>query len=527
MAEGPRLIDRLLTADAYPHAVVLPIHVVETHISWVLLTGAYAYKIKKPLQLSFLDYSSLERRRLCCEEEVRLNRRYAPDLYLGVATVRGSMRSPRVDGKGGILEYAVRMRQFDPRDELNALIAASDVEAHELAELGEAIARFHAGAATVDPESRYGLPETVHRIVLDNFAELRRLPEAASWQGMVTALERWISETHARLRSRIQSRRDSGRVRECHGDLHCGNVVRWSGALVPFDGIEFDPGLRFVDVMNDLAFLTMDLGVHGRDDLRHAVLQAWLEASGDFEGLPLLPYFEGYRALVRAKVAALRAMQKREGSAERGLECKAADDYLEWALARAHRPSPRLLLTCGMSGSGKTWLARSLASSLHAIHVRSDVERKRLAGLGPLEDSRSPLDGGIYTPEFTARTYDRIHDCAAHALHGDESVIVDAAFLKREERLRMLALARSLSVPFAVLHCVAPPDVLRARVKGRARAGTDASEAGLAILERQPGFWEDFDDGERPNVITVDTSAPDAAATATTAVERLHELVVG
>jgi hypothetical protein len=524
MPDSHPLIDHLLSPDAYPHVVATPIRVVETHISWVLLTGAYAYKIKKPLKLSFLDYSTLERRRICCEEEVRLNSRYAHDLYLGVATVCGPAASPHIDRNGDALEYAVRMRQFDPRDELNALLAARAVDAPELTALGELIARFHSAAAPVDPASRFGLPETVHRVVLDNFAELRHLPEATQWREASASLEQWVDELQVRVRPLMQLRRDSGRVRECHGDLHCGNVVRWSGTLTPFDGIEFDPALRFIDVANDLAFLTMDLAMHGRSDLRHAVLQSWVESLGDFGGLPLLPYFEAYRALVRAKVAALRALQKSEGSAERDSECKAAAAYLEWAVARSRRAPPSLLLTCGLSGSGKTWLARALAAPLKALHVRSDVERKRLAGLGPLEDSRSPLDGGIYTRDFTARTYDRIHDCAGNSLQGGESVIVDAAFLKRDERRRMLALARRMSVPAAILHCVAPPEVLRARVGDRARSGGDASEAGLAILERQPGFWEDFDEEERERVVTVDTSAPEATAAS---LERLRALGLG
>jgi hypothetical protein len=508
------IIDGLLAPEAYPHAVVTPIRVAETHISWVLLTGAYAYKIKTPLQLSFLDYSTPELRRRCCEEEVRLNSRYAPDLYLGVATINGTPESPRIDGAGEVLEHAVRMRQFDPRDELDALVAARAVDASELATLGEHVARFHAAATAVDPASTFGSAETVRRVISDNFAELQRLPEAGRWTDALTILRRWVDETHALLGSRIEQRRETGRVRECHGDLHCGNVVRWQGSLTPFDGIEFDPALRFIDVTNDVAFLTMDLAMHGRADLRRAFLQAWTETLGDFGGLPLLAYFETYRALVRAKVAALRALQERDGSPERSRDCDAAGRYLDWAAERTRRTSGGLVLTCGLSGSGKTWIARELASKLHALHVRSDVERKRLAGLGALEDSRSPPDGGIYTREFTVRTYQRLEECAADALAGGESVIIDAAFLKRDERRRMLALARARSVPAAILHCVAPREVLRSRLERRALSGADASEAGVSILDQQPGFWEDFDDDEHGFVVTACTDSTNATEVA-------------
>ena len=503
-------IGRLLRPEAYPHEVVAPVRIAETHISWVLLTGPYAYKIKKPVRLSFLDYSTLERRRFFCEEEVRLNGRHAPDLYLGVSTIAGPPEAPVVDGPGPPLECAVRMRQFDPREELDALVASRAVDARELEALGAHLARFHSCAAHADPTSDWGRPETVHRVIRDNFSELTRLPETGDFRATIADLRQWVDRTQDRLGPCIARRRGEGRVRECHGDLHCGNVVRWRGALTPFDGIEFDPALRFIDVANDVAFLTMDLAVRGRPDLRRAALQSWAESLGDFDGLRLLPYFETYRALVRAKVAALRALQETGGSPDRARDCDAVGTYLQWALRRTQQVPRGLWITCGLSGSGKTWLARSLTRPFDALHVRSDVERKRLAGLAPLDDSRSAPDAGIYTREYTRRTYDRLHDCAESAVEGGESLIVDAAFLRRDERTRMAGLAQRLGVPFAILHCVAPLEVLHRRIDERSRSGHDASEAGVALLERQPGFWEDFGPDERPAVVTIDTTAPDA-----------------
>jgi aminoglycoside phosphotransferase family enzyme/predicted kinase len=513
--------ENLLAPEAYPHPVATPVRLAETHISRVFLTGEFAYKFKKPVRLAFLDYSTLERRRTFCEDEVRLNRRYAPDLYLGVSAIAGPLASPRVDGAGAAIEYAVKMRQFDQREELDVLVDAGGVAASDLSALGTRLAQFHAAAGCVDSASPFGRPDAVQRVTLANFEELRRLPEAAARAEIIADLERWIAGEFARVGDLMQSRRDSGRVRECHGDLHCGNVVRWAGALTPFDGIEFDPALRYVDVASDLAFLTMDLSVRGRDDLRRAALQAWAETLGDFEAIRLLPYFETYRALVRAKVAALRALQHPVGSSERARDCEAAFRYLDWASARTRRARPALLLTCGYSGSGKTWLARTLAGDLHALHLRSDVERKRLAGLGSLDDSQSPQDGGIYTPEYTRRTYDRLHDSAADVLGGGESVIVDAAFLKRDERERMLDLADRLEVHAAILHCTAPMDVLRERVAGRSRNRTDASEAGVATLERQPGYWEPLGVRESARTATVDTNTHDPVAVCREALQRL------
>jgi len=520
-ADGDVLVERLLQAAAYHHAVREPIRMVETHISRVFLTGEFAYKVKKPVRLAFLDYSTLEQRRACCNEELRLNRRYAPDMYVAVSPVAGPVARARVDGAGTAVEYAVKMHQFDQDEELDALVEAGRVEADSLAALGTRIAAFHDLATPADPATPFGRPEAVQRVALENFAELGRLPEAAAMEGILDEVERWVVAEHDRTRELLRSRRDSGFVRECHGDLHCGNVVRWNGELTPFDGIEFDPALRFVDVASDLAFLAMDLSARGRDDLRHALLQGWLERTGDFQALRLLPRFETYRALVRAKVAALRALQHPPGTGSRLRDCSLAMRYLEWASSRARRERPWLLLTCGYSGSGKTWLSRALATDLHALHLRSDVERKRLAGLGAMDDSRSPEDGGIYTPGYTRLTYDRLHDCAEHALCGGESIIVDAAFLKRGERERMLDLAARLGSRTAILHCVAPQEVLRERVGSRLLAANDASEAGIATLLRQPGFWEDFGRAELERTVTVDTTAAGAVSACRSALRRI------
>jgi len=508
------LIAALLRPEAYPHPVSEPVRVTETHISWVLLTGEFAYKIKKPIKLSFLDYSTLERRRWLCEEELRLNRRLAPELYLGVSAIGGARESPCIGGAGPPLEYAVRMRQFAPTDELSALLAARSVTPADIAVLGTGIARFHAAAALAPGDSTYGLPDTVQRVTMDNFTELRALPEAVEWTAQLSALQASIAALHHEWRPLMDQRRLLGRVRECHGDLHCGNVVRWAGDLTPFDGIEFDAALRFIDVVNDVAFLTMDLAERGHAQLRRAVLQAWVETLGDWDGLPLLPYYEAYRALVRAKVGALRALQLDAGSPPRSAALADCRRYLDWASARVAPRRPALLITCGLSGSGKTWLARRLSDRLGAMHLRSDVERKRLAGLAAHEDSRSPPDAGIYTLEFNERTYRQLRACAASSLAGVEPTIVDAAFLRADERLHFLELARHLQLPFAIVHCRAPDAILRERVAARTFARNDASEAGLDVLARQPGYWEPFGSDEQRHVVVVDTSDPTAVAAA-------------
>ena len=413
----PLFIRGLLSPDAYPHPVVPPVRLVETHVSWVLLTGPFAYKLKKPLKLGFLDYSTPEKRRVFCEEELRLNSRYAADLYLDVATITGTPEAPSINGdQGGRLDFAVRMRQFDTSEELDVLLDSKSVEATDLTELGRRLAHFHESAARVDEDQPFGLADRVHQVTTDNFMELRAAAPGEPLRGGLEQLREHVDELFASSREAMIERRRQGCVRECHGDLHCANVVRWKGLLTPFDGIEFDPALRFIDVANDLAFLTMDLSAHGRADLRHAVLQAWVETLGDFDGLALLPYFECYRALVRAKVSALRAAQEPAGSAEHDAARAAIRHYLSWAEAGMNRFPPQLIITAGVSGSGKTWLARQIAERMPAVHVRSDIERKRIAGLDPLADSRSAPGGGIYRQEINEQTYQRLYGAAASGL---------------------------------------------------------------------------------------------------------------
>jgi aminoglycoside phosphotransferase family enzyme/predicted kinase len=489
------------------HEVAEPVRCIETHVSWVFLTGPYAYKVKKPLRLPFLDYSTAARRERLCREELRLNRRHAPDLYVDVVPITGRPDAPRIGaGAGAAFEHALRMRQFDPDDELGRRLQRGVVTADEIARFAEDLARMHAHAERAEPSSPFGLPDSVHRVTRDNFAELREwLPEGAS-RADVDVLEATLGATFERLQARMAARRDEGRVREGHGDLHCGNVVRWRGRLVAFDGLEFDPALRYIDVANDLAFLSMDLGAHGRADLRHVLLDRWTEASGDYDAVELLPYYEPARALVRAKVAALQARQHAGRPDEAA--ARRASEYLAWARRHAERGAPLLVVMVGLSGSGKTWLARRIAGSIRALHLRSDVERKRLAGLGPLDGSRSAAGAGIYTPEFNTRTYARLLDCARACLAGREHVVVDAANLRRHEREAFVKLAADIGARVKLVHCEAPMHVLRERVAGRQATRRDASEATVEVLERQPSYWEALTAAERATAEVVDTSEP-------------------
>lgn len=504
-------------AYAALHHVETPIRLIETHVSWVFLTGRYAYKVKKPLRLTFLDYSTAARRAALCHEELRLNSRYAPELYVDVVPIGGTPSAPRVGTHEDVFEHALRMVQFDPSLELGELLLHGVVDTGLVATFGAELAALHARAERTHPGDEYGAPERTHGVTLANFDELGRVvlgADGAGRQGTespgectdvfsLDTIRAHLEATFTRVRPLMQQRWHAGCVRECHGDLHCGNVVRWQHRLVAFDGLEFDPALRFIDVASDLAFLTMDLSMHGRTDLRTALLDAWTTAGGDYEAVKLLPYYEPYRALVRAKVAALRGGQTPPA---REAARRDAQRYLDWAYRTSTPATPALVVMVGLSGSGKTWLARRLAVAGDALHLRSDVERKRLAGLGPLDDSRSPTDGGLYTAEFGERTYARLRECVRSCLRGGQNVIVDAANLRRHERAAFAALAQEQHARVRFVHCVAPLGTLKERIASRRAGASDASEATVELLDRQPAYWESLAPGEIVGTLVVDTT---------------------
>ena len=467
---------------------------VETHISWVLLDGVHAWKIKKPVQLSFLDARALATRRRLCQEELRLNRRLAPSLYLDVAAIHGTPDAPRLDGGGPVIEYALRMRQFPAGALLSEQLAAGTLLPAHLDRLARRLADFHAAAAVAAADTPYGTPEGIEGDVLqllDGLALHGAAPACA-------ALRAWVATTAPRLVPLWQGRRDAGRVREGHGDLHLANAVLLGDEVTAFDCLEFDPALRWIDVFSDTGFLVMDLLARGRGDFAFRFLNAYLDASGDHAGVPVLRWYLVYRALVRSLVARIRAGQ---GGAAAG------PDYLALALRLAGAGDARLLITHGVSGSGKSHVGQRLLEQAQAIRLRSDVERKRLFGLQALEASAQRFPGGIYGADATRRTYARLYELADAALQAGHRVIVDAAFLRASQRDDFRRLAQQRRLPFTILHCRAPTAVLRERVRARSGRGDDASEADVSVLERQLATAEPLTAAESTCTVTVDTAS--------------------
>ncbi len=490
-----------------------PVRHVETHISHVLLHGGLAYKIKKALATPYLDQSTLARRQAACAEELRLNRRLAPQTYLDVVAVTGSEARPELGGDGPVLDVAVRMRAFDEDGLWDRLAARGELRAADVDELAVRLVGFHQSAAVAPPPGSWGTPAQVRPALCDSLRELRSPAALAAGPRAVDRialerLQRWEAEAFPRLQPVMAQRLSAGRVREGHGDLHLGNVAREAGRCLVFDGIEFDPGLRWIDVMSDVAFMAMDLQAHGLPALAHRFVNAYLEASGDYEGLRVLGYYLVHRALVRAKVALMRAGQT--AGAERDQALQAVRRYVHLAVGCA-MPRPRaLLVTHGLSGSGKTTLTQDLLETLGAPRVRADVERKRLGGLGALQPSGSPPGGGLYVSAISQATYQRLFTAAAAALEGGWPVILDAGFLRLADRAAARRIAAAHGVPFVILHFEAPPALLRRRLRERAARATDASEADESVLALQLQTQEPLLPAERVLTQVVQASAAPA-----------------
>jgi uncharacterized protein len=468
---------------------------IETHISWVLLEGVNAWKIKKPVQLPFLDFSELAARQRLCHDEWRLNRRLAPQLYLGVVPITGTSASPCLGGSGPVIEYALHMRRFADGALMAEHLAAGTLRPAHLDKLAVTLAAFHHAASHSTADTPYGSPTLITgatQAVLEGLC-------AHGGQAECAPLQSWLADQASKLRPLWLQRQAQGRVVEGHGDLHLANVVVMDEEVTAFDCIEFDPALRWVDVFSDIAFLMMDLMAHGRADLAWRFLNAYLDESGDYAGLPTLRYYQVYRALVRALVARVGMAQGRQVH---------GPDYLALAGRLMQPPGARLLITHGLSGSGKTFAAQALLASAGAIRVRSDIERKRLFGLNALADSRAQVPGGIYGEAATQATYDRLGDLACQALAAGYRVIVDATFLRAAERDGLRALALAEQVPFAILHCHAPQAVLAARIDARSLRHDDASEADLSVLRQQQDVVEPLRADELAVAINVSADSP-------------------
>ena len=504
----PPLIRALCQPGLYP-GDVQQVHVQQTHGAWVLLAGDSAYKIKKPVKFDFMDFSSLAQRRAACEAEIRVNQRFAPEdpaqnIYRQVLPIVGTPESPRWGQPGAddaaAIEFAVHMRRFAEAGRLDHLCARGELQPGHVVQLARSLARIQSRADRAPSGSPWGLPQTVQGAVSDNLHTLKNLLSRADDQQTLDALTQWRDGSWPSVSAILAQRRASGRVREGHGDLHLANLVLLGQEVVAFDAIEFNDSLRWVDTAGDLAFTWMDLQRMGAPGLAHLLLSEWIDASADVSAPEVLPFFAVYLALVRAKVAAIRRAQLPADDVAGQTACTAdLQQYLQLARRLAWPEAPRLLITHGLSGSGKShvatqWLLQHAGS--RALRLRSDVERKRLHGLPPLHASEPAQRAALYGPQAGEQTYASLHERAAQLLDEGWTVLVDAAFLRRQEREAFARLAADKGCPLGILAPQAPTEVLRQRIAQRQAQGGDPSEATLEVLEQQLRWIEPLGDDE-------------------------------
>jgi hypothetical protein len=454
------------------------LRVLETHISWIILTGKYAYKIKKPVDFGFLDFSTLEKRQHFCHEELRLNRRFAAQFYLDVIEIRGTVDAPRLHGEGCVIDYALKMVEFPQQCLLSHHAADGTLSAKMIDAIATRVNELHASAESAPPDSAFGSAHSVRRWSEENFTQIAAAIPASLMADSFLRLQHWY-RANAGLLEQVERRKRDNRVRDCHGDLHLDNMALVDNQVMPFDCIEFNPELRWIDTISEAAFVAMDLQARGYPGFCWRFISNYLEGSADYEAIGLLRYYVIYRALVRAKVEALRVDPTARATTA---SFTAASSYLDLADRWSSNQHAGMIIMHGLSGSGKSTVAAQLVEALGAIRIRSDVVRKQLFALDPYSDSKSAPDQGIYSSAATVRTYDRLRQIAGKVIDAHFCVIVDATFLQETDRRQLLELECATPCPRVIVVCEAPEAILRERIMAREN---DPSEANLQVLERQ------------------------------------------
>jgi aminoglycoside phosphotransferase family enzyme/predicted kinase len=489
-----QVIEAMQRPEAYPH-VVEAIHVVQTHISCVFLTGRYAYKIKKPVRFDFLDYRALDRRLHFCVQELLLNCRLCPQVYLGVVPLTLQGGRLRVGGSGAPVEWAVRMHQLDATEMLSARLKAGRVAEGEIERIARALAMFHARAAADAPIRAFGAPAVVSETIAGTLHVMDTVAERCLAEDTRRAIRSTLEDFQHREAELFVQRQAEGRTRDCHGDLRLQNICldpRFDEGLQIFDCIEFNREFRYIDVAADLAYLAMDLDLAGRADLRRTLVETYLKTSGDSDLLRILPFYQIYRACVRGNIALLAAAESEIEASERQAQREIAATAYDLARSyAAHRDSPALLITVGFSGVGKSLLAQQVCSRLPAIHLSSDQIRKELAGT----PAATQLGAEHYQESRRASVYEEMRRRAAEYLRQGEMVVLDATFLAEPEREAAARLAVRLGAACWFLECRCPDAVIRRRLKERrqdSHQDSHASDADLAVYEEQLRSYRPF-----------------------------------
>jgi aminoglycoside phosphotransferase family enzyme/predicted kinase len=486
--------------------------VIQTHISSIILCRDVVYKLKKPVDFGFLDYSDLPKRHHCCLEELRSNRRFAAGLYLGLVTVTGTPEVPMIEGEGEVIDYAVKMRRFEESQQLDHVVDRRELRIDAMDAIAQMIASFHTEARCVAADAPYGTPERVLQPMTENFELLDELIEDEALCRKLAEMKQWTLKRFEEVGSGLEQRKAEGFIRECHGDMHLHNMAYFDSELIMFDAIEFNDFLSHIDVISDLAFLLMDLEYRGLEAYASRLLNAYLEITGDYGSSDVLNFYKVYRAMVRAKVAALRCGQN-VSLPEYEIIMGEVRRYVDLAFSYTQDKRAVLAITHGFSGSGKSTAALMAVEHFGAIRLRSDVERMRLFRKTGDDEKKEEVGQGIYTPEATEATYQHLEHVARELIGNGIPVIVDATFLKTKQRKRFQHLAEDAGVEFVILHMQCSESLMRERVAKRESSGEDISEATVTVLEHQLQNHEPLQDDEFGYRHNVDCTIPDRMQT--------------
>ncbi|MFC1664518.1 AAA family ATPase [Pseudomonadota bacterium] len=501
----PPIIQALTEPSVYNHPVDT-IEIIETHISYVLLTGKFVYKIKKPVDLGFVNFTTLQKRKFFCQEEIRLNKRTAPNLYLNTVAIGGTAHAPILGDRTKAIEYAVKMRQFPQSQQLDRLLHRQELPINYVENLATDVANFHQSISVAGPTSSFSDLDKIQQRTLQNFQQLEACRKQLDSLGKsLDALEHWTKQKFSKLTPLVKKRK-SDKIRECHGDMHLANLALIDNRIVPFDCLEFNPDLRWIDVISDISFLTMDLEYHNKYPLSNYFINRYLQVTGDYSGLGLLLFYKVYRALVRAKVACIRLNQQTDKQ-DRNDSQNELEKHISLACRYIGSTSQNVIIIMhGTSGSGKSYIARKFAGESGAICLRSDLERKRLHHLSETDRSNNILMNDLYSASNSKKTYAHLLETSAEVLEAGYSVIVDAAFLSAWQREMFYDFSRDTGVAYYVFNIRAPRETLEARILERGNIGTDPSDANVEVLHYQLKNSDPLSAKEKPYAIDIEST---------------------
>ncbi len=494
------LIKKLQNPNSYPHTVQDSIKVVQTHASAIFLTGKYAYKIKKPVDFGFLDYSTLEKRQHFLNQELSMNQAIAPDIYLEVLPITLENNQVKIGGQGKIVDYILKMNQFPQNCLFINLFQRRKLEKHHLEDLGKVVANFHKNTQANDYIRSFGEIEVIKKSIDENYERTKKYISIAQTEKQYQETKNFTDRYFEQKQDYFKKRQKKDKIRECHGDLHLKNVCLWNNKIQLFDRIEFNEEFRYVDVMFDVAFTVMDLDARNRQDFSNIFLNTYLEYTGDWQGLQVLPVYLSRQAYVRAKVNSMVLDDPNISDEEHKKAQEDAKNYyhLAWQYTQQHQG--KIIMMSGLSGSGKTTIAKYLAQEINAILIRSDAVRKHLGNISLDETG----DSQLYSEEMNQKTYDNLIQLGEMIAKEGFNVILDAKFDRHQWREPVIEIAKKDNIPLTILYCYAPLEILSDRLSKRQG---DISDATANLLEQQQNNAQDFNQHEMSYVQTIDTTS--------------------